>query len=88
MNVDMTQDEFHEVIMLYIVSLARETKSTLDDPDSRAFTEEFDEFLRHINSRPLGKLRTSYMREDAKTKMLYKRLKNSMLSAENVRIIV
>ena len=87
MNMNMTTDEFHDVIMLYIINLARVSRGTLDDPDSEVFTPEFDDFLRHVNSRPLGKLRTSYIREDVKTRMYYKRLKNVMPTAENVRII-
>lgn len=88
MNVNMTTDEFHDVIMLYLIQLARETKSTLDDPDSVVFSEEFDDFLRHIQSRPLGKLKTSYMREDAHIKLLYRRLRDSMPDAEEVRLIL
>lgn len=88
MNVTMTTDEFHDVIMLYLVNLAKETKSTLDDPDSIIFTEEFDDFLRHIQSRPLGKLKTSYSREDARTRLLYRRLNDNMKDAEDVRLIL
>jgi hypothetical protein len=88
MNVNMTTDEFHDVIMLYLIQLARDTKGTLDDPDTFVFSEEFDAFLRHIQSRPLGRLKTSYMREDQRTKVLYKRMLNAMSESDNVRLII
>ena len=87
MNVSMTVDEFHEVIMLYLIHLSKETRPTLSDPASVVFTPEFDDFLRWMQSRPLGKMKTAYTREDSRTKLLYRRLMNAMPDSEGVRLI-
>ena len=88
MNALMSKDQFHEVIMLYLITLSQETKAELSDPDGAVFTQEFDDFLRHIQKRPLGKLRTAYMREDSKTKLFYKRMKSGMEDADDVRLML
>lgn len=74
MNLNLTKDEFHETIMLYLIQLTRQNKAMLSDKDNIVYTEEFDGFLRHIAKRPLGDLKTVYYREPAKTKLSYKRM--------------
>lgn len=88
MNLNLSKDDFHEMIMLYLIHIARENKGQLKEGDSIVYSPEFDDFLRHILSRPLGSLRTSYMREDNKVKLSYKRMTKNMEIKDNVRIIV
>lgn len=88
MNINLSKDEFHEMMMLYLIRIANDNKGNLKDGENIVYTPEFDDFLRHILSRPLGSLKTAYMREDAKVKLSYKRMVNNMEDAENVRIIV
>lgn len=74
MNLNLTKDEFHETIMLYLIQVTRANKGLLMENDTVVFSENFDDFLRHIAKRPLGDLKTVYYREPAKTKLSYKRM--------------
>jgi len=84
MNLNLTKEEFNEVIMLYLVNLVNTTDLTGIDEDS----SEFDLFLKHVASRPLGKLKTSYFREDSKVKLSHKRMMNKIEKGDNVRLII
>lgn len=88
MNIKMDVDQFHRVLMLYLIDISQQTKGYLDDDDTVVFSPEFDEFIRHLQKRPLGKLRTAYTREDARTKLYYRRLKNDIMKAEDVRLML
>jgi len=88
MNTEMTVDEFHELLTVYIVQLSRETRGMLSDPNNTVFTPEFDDLLRYIQSKSLGKIKTVYMRESAATKLRYNRLKKSIKNANNIRLTV
>lgn len=90
MNLNLTKDEYHETIMLYLIKLAQQNKALLKDKDNVVYTPEFDQFLHHIIKYPLGDLRTVYYREPAKTKLSFKRMYNSLELSEkdNVRIII
>lgn len=87
MNIKLSKDEFHELLMLYVVQLARESRDSLNEEEV-VYTPEFDEFLRHIISKPLGGLKTVYYREDAKTKLHYKRMAQNLREKDEVRLII
>ena len=88
MNLSLTRDEFHETIMLYLVKLTQDNKAELLEGKQVIYTEEFDDFLRHIAKRPLGDLRTVYYREPAKTKLSFKRMNAKLKNSDKVRLII
>jgi hypothetical protein len=88
MNINMTTDEFHELIMVYIIQLSKTTKGSLDDKETLVYTPEFDDFLRHIQSKPLGNMKHVYLREDQKTKLNYKRMVRAIDRADKVRLTI
>ena len=88
MNLNLTKDEFHETVMLYLIQITRENKSILMENETIVFTPEFDDFLRHIAKRPLGDLRTVYYREPAKVKLSYKRMYKLLQDKDQVRLII
>lgn len=81
----MTKDQFYDVLTIYISQIAKTVD--VSDPDTIVFTEEFDDLLRHIKTRPNAKLKTVYLREDAETKMLSRIFKDFMNKSDSVRII-
>jgi len=88
MNLNLTRDEFHETIMLYLIKITQENKALLLEDKEVIYTEEFDDFLRHIAKRPLGDLRTVYYREPAKTKLSFKRMNKQLKKHDTVRLII
>ena len=88
MNLNLTKDEFHETIMLYLIQITKENKSVLMENETIVYTPEFDDFLRHIAKRPLGDLKTAYYREPSKVKLSYKRMKKLMETKDQVRLII
>ncbi len=88
MNLSLTRDEFHETIMLYLIQITRENKAMLESKETIVYTENFDDFLRHIAKRPLGDLKTVYYREPPKVKLSYKRMKKLMEESDKVRLII
>jgi len=88
MNINMTVEEFNELLMLYIIDLAMKNKSYLKDAEEPLFSEEFDAFLLHISGKAMGKLKTSYYREDAKTKLNFNRLKKAVEVKDKVRLML
>ena len=88
MNLNLTKDEFHETVMLYLIQITKENKAVLMENKSIIYTPEFDDFLRHIAKRPLGDLRTVYYREPAKVKLSYKRMHKLLEDKNQVRLII
>lgn len=88
MNLSLTKDEFHETIMLYIIDIANENKSLLNEDGTIVYSLEFDNFLRHIISRPLGNLKTTYYRQDTKTKLSFRRMSKIIEGRDEVRLII
>jgi hypothetical protein len=88
MNLNLTRDEFHETIMLYLIKITQDNKAILLENNEVVYTEDFDDFLRHIAKRPLGDLRTVYYREPAKTKLSFKRMNKKLKDSDTVRIII
>ena len=82
---EMSVDEFHDVIATYISQLSKQVD--LSDPDTIVFTAEFDDMLRHIQSKPNAKLNLTYFREDASTKLLYKQLVHKLNNKDTIRIL-
>ena len=88
MNLNLSRDEFHETIMLYLIKTAQDNKALLMEDGQVVYTEEFDGFLRHIIKRPLGGLRTVYYREPTKVKLSFKRMDKKLQKSDVVRIII
>lgn len=88
MNLSLTKDEFHETIMLYLIDIATENKSLLNEDGTIVYSPEFDNFLRHIISKPLSNLKTTYYRQDTKTKLSFKRLSRIIEDRDEVRLII
>ena len=85
MNIKMTKDQFHELIMLYIIDLSKQIKGM--DEETTIHSENFDQFLRHIQSKPLGRLKMVYYREDAVQKLMFNKLIRSLEVKDEVRIM-
>ena len=81
----MTIDQFHELLVTYISQVSKE--ADLSDPDTIVFSEEFDDLLRHIQSKPNAKLKLTYIRETAEIKLLYRQLQNLLETRDTIRII-
>lgn len=90
MNVNLSKDDFHETIMLYLIDIAKDNRSLLLEGEQIVFTEEFDDFLRHIIQRPLGSLKMVYYREPSNIKLAFKRMNKKMKSeqTDSVRLII
>ncbi|KFZ25559.1 MAG: hypothetical protein KQ78_02247 [Candidatus Izimaplasma bacterium HR2] len=88
MNLSLTKDEFHETIMLYLIDIAKKNKSQLKEDGTIVYSPEFDDFLRHIISKPLGNLKTTYYRQDTKTKLSFKRMSKNIEDRDEVRLII
>lgn len=86
MNLNMSKDEFHENIMLYLIELAREIKEI--DPEDSVHSPNFDEFLRHIAAKPLGRLKTVYTREPSEQKLMFNKMMDALQKREDVRIMI
>jgi len=81
----ITPDKFYDMLAVWITELSKQVD--LKDPDTVIFTPEFDDLLRHIQSRPLGPLRTLYAQETAETKLLYRQFRKILEEKEVIRII-
>jgi hypothetical protein len=81
----MAMDEFHEVLATYISEVAKRTD--LSDPDTIVYSEEFDDLIRHIQSKPSSKLRMVYMRESADIKLLYRQLIVKLENKDEIKIL-
>ncbi len=81
----MTTTQFHEAVMLYLIDIAK--TYDFSEPDTVIFSPEFDNFIRHIKSRPLGKLKTFYIREDSITKLLFRQLKTKIERDDDIKIL-
>lgn len=82
MNINLSHEEFHELIMIYLIQISGERKSELSDPESIVFSEQFDGFLRHIRKYPLGDLKFSYVKSNPKVKLSYRRMISDMKKVE------
>ena len=80
----MRTDQFYDVLTIWLTQLSKTVD--LKDPETIVYTEEFDDLLRHIQSRPLGKLRTVYVQETAENKLLYRQLLKLLEEKESIRI--
>lgn len=81
---EMSIDEFHDLIATYISEVSKTVD--LSDPDTIVFTPEFDDLLRHIQSKPNSKLRLVYVREEASVKLLYRQLASKLNNKDTIRI--
>lgn len=81
----MTISEFHDLIVTYISQISK--RVDLSDPDTIIYTPEFDDLLRHIQSRPNSKLKLTYNREDPLIKLLYKQLDSLTKNKNTIRIM-
>lgn len=81
----MTKDQFYDVITTYISQVAKTVD--LSDKDTVIFTPEFDDLIRHIQSKPSAKLKLVYVRETAEVKLLYRQLDSLLQKSDEVRIL-
>lgn len=85
MTLNMTRDEFHEVIMTYLINLAEE-KGNIINEGNLVYTPIFDEMLQFLKNKSLpSKLKMSYNNIDGKSKLKYRRF---MSKIENTREVV
>lgn len=87
MNITMTKDEFHELIMVYLISLSRSEKGILKEGDV-VHSPDFDNFLLHIQSKPLGDLKLAYAKLPPKTKTQLKRFMATIDNKDSVSILL
>lgn len=85
MNVQLTKDEFHDLIMTYIIELSEEEGKMINE-GNLIHSPLFDSFLKFIYDRPLGDLRLVYSKVSPKVKLSYNRLKGSIDEADKVGV--
>lgn len=84
MNIRLTRDEFHDVIMTYVINLAEEDGKMISE-GTQVHSPIFDEFLVFLHNKSLGSLRMAYNRMNGNSKLNYKKLKSKL---DNVREMV
>lgn len=81
----VTKDQFLDVLTIWLVELSKSTD--LKDRESIVYTEQFDNLLRHIQSRPLGKLKAVYISEPSENRLLYRQLNKLITEKDEIRIM-
>ena len=82
---EMQKDQFYDVLTVWLTQLSKQVD--VSDPETIIYTENFDALLRHIQSRPLGPLRTVYIRANGEDKLLFRQLDKLLEDKDTVRII-
>lgn len=89
MNISATKDEFHHLMMLYIINMAKGQKAMLTERQKQGDTlTDFELFLLHVTAKPLGDLRLSYFKSDPNMKLMFNRLSNEFSKKDEIRVLL